>query len=612
MSNVMSDLMQAVAADPAQSLMIGGAGLGFAWLSLRSGSTSRGRLATSRFGGARELGAARTTALGQMAARKRNAVSIYLGRPKKRGDPSTLYLPDAQRGIAVMGGPGSGKTFSIIDPAIRSVIDQGFPMILYDFKYPTQTSRVVHYARQAGYQVSIFAPGFPESQVCNPLDFVANSCDAENAAQLAAVLNKNFALASGEKGDAFFEKSGNQLVVAVFLTAKLVPELLTPGRLRQILQMNISLLEERLQTGQAAMLPAEEVKFLKKLASQKDAYLSRYIETLADIMTCQSILSLSKLPFRMQVAPLSKWVEKAWSQLISTRDSEKTVASIVTTASIMFNNFVRQRTLGAFCGASSLPLSLQGRQLLVMGLDRERRDVVGPLVAAILHMIVGRNVVYRRTDPLVVALDELPTLYLPALVQWLNENREDGLACILGFQNMAQLEKAYGKELSRSILGGCATKAIFNPQDYESARVFSDYLGDEEVRYKSKSRSTGKGGGSSSLSDQDRTRKLFEPSQFLKLPSGKCVLVSPGFKNSAEASLPVAKAIRIPKADCLAVEAAQGQWEHVLGTLIAESPQRTPMAWEFAVRDWVVGALFPEPLQQARTEASPKDRFGLG
>ncbi|WP_265276874.1 hypothetical protein [Nostoc sp. KVJ3] len=40
---------------------------------------------------------------------------------------------------------------------------------------------------------------------------------------------------------------------------------------------------------------------------------------------------------------------------------------------------------------------------------------------------------------LVLGIDELPTLYLPALVDWLNQNREDGLVSILGLQNLSML-----------------------------------------------------------------------------------------------------------------------------------------------------------------------------
>jgi type IV secretory pathway TraG/TraD family ATPase VirD4 len=70
-----------------------------------------------------------------------------------------------------MGGPGSGKTFSVIDQALLSAIDQGFPVLLYDFKYPTQSKRIAGYAKSKGYKVNIFAPGYRESEICNPIDF---------------------------------------------------------------------------------------------------------------------------------------------------------------------------------------------------------------------------------------------------------------------------------------------------------------------------------------------------------------------------------------------------------------------------------------------------------
>jgi type IV secretory pathway TraG/TraD family ATPase VirD4 len=101
------------------------------------------------------------------------------------------------------------------------------------------------------------------------------------------------------------------------------------------------------------------------------------------------------------------------------------------------------------------------------------------------------------------------------LVNWLNENREDGFCGILGYQNLAQLEQFYGKELARAIFGGTASKFIFNPQDGESAKIFADYLGEEEVQFSSKSKSTGsKGGSSKSTAEQRQKKHLLEPAQF--------------------------------------------------------------------------------------------------
>lgn len=504
------------------------------------GNHKKGKLATARFGGAKEKSAARKRALGQMETHKRNAVSLYIGKPTRKQDPKSLYLPDLQRGVAVCGGPGSGKTFSVIDPLVRSSLDQGLPVALYDFKYPTQSARHAAYAAKLGYEVRVFAPGFPESDVCNPIDFLRSESDAEMARQIATVLNKNFRLMTQSTEDGFFAAAGDQLTEALLMLAR------------------------------STQYP--------------------------DIMTAQAVLGLTNLGNRVAAAEnLNNWIRVSFNQLIGVKDAEKTASGIVGSASETFTRFMKEGVLGAFCGQTSMPLELEGKQLLIFGMDRERRDVVGPLVATVLHMIVTRNVAKRRNDPLVVAVDELPTLYLPTLVQWLNENREDGLSVILGFQNLVQLEKTYGRELARAILGACATKAIFNPQEYEAARMFSDFLGDEEIQYKQKSRNRGGGKTSTTTSDQDRTRKLFEPSQFLRLPPGKCVLINPGFTYRGEAAIPIQQAIKIPQADIQTTAASEALWDKIHSRLMQRSPQRMPTTEDLVERRQLVEAMLPEP-----------------
>jgi type IV secretory pathway TraG/TraD family ATPase VirD4 len=144
-----------------QGGMIGGSILVMIFLSWQSGNAgpkAKNRLATSRWAGSKEKSAARKKAHQQMNDRRANAVSLFIAAPKLTylpialakpnkaapnpsgqkivkitQDQTVTWLPDAQRGLAVLGGPGSGKTHSVIDPALRSVIDQGFPLILYDF-----------------------------------------------------------------------------------------------------------------------------------------------------------------------------------------------------------------------------------------------------------------------------------------------------------------------------------------------------------------------------------------------------------------------------------------------------------------------------------------------
>jgi hypothetical protein len=40
------------------------------------------------------------------------------------------------RGTMVIGTPGSGKSFGVINPAIRQMIAKGFCLCIYDFKFP--------------------------------------------------------------------------------------------------------------------------------------------------------------------------------------------------------------------------------------------------------------------------------------------------------------------------------------------------------------------------------------------------------------------------------------------------------------------------------------------
>lgn len=512
---------------------------------------SKGKLAKGFFGSYSEKRKAATIGKQQIKARKHNEVTVFLGRPLTSQNilsnlkyKPPLFLPDAQRGIAVMGGPGSGKTFSAIDQALLSIVDQGFPIILYDFKYPTQSKRIAGYAKSKGYKINIFAPGYPESEICNPLDFLKGPSDALMARQFAEVLNRNFKKEGTNASDQFFTVAGDQLTEAILMLAK------------------------------GTKYP--------------------------DIMMCQSILSLPDLPERLknEKANINPWVYASFGQLISVANSEKTVASIIATANSNFTSFMKADILNAFCGKSTIPLNLKGKELLILGLDREKRDVLSPLLATILHLIVNKNVTKERSDPIFLCLDELPTLYLPSLTNWLNENREDGLATLIGFQNIVQLEKIYGKELSRAILGGCASKIVFNPQDAESAKMFAEYLGDVEVNFNSKSRGTSGGKSNVNISEHNQTKKLFPTEEFLKLPTGNCVIINPGFRKKDESYIPIKQKISASK-EYLKIRSESGKiWEDILKTL-GNKKKPTITEKDVKARYVLCEKLFPEKNKDA-------------
>jgi type IV secretory pathway TraG/TraD family ATPase VirD4 len=271
---------------------------------------------------------ARKKATEQMNKTTRNNVALYVGMPEEMRDKlqaqwrsqglvknssqkwskalrklnasPTLYVSDAQRGIAAIGAAGSGKTFSVIDPLIRSAFDQGFPVCLYDFKHPAQTKRAVAYAMKRGYTVRVFAPGFAESESCNPLDLLKDEEDAIAAAQMTQVISRNFDRGGNNSGDKFFEEAGESLVEGILLVTKAIATL----------------------TGD-------------------DQY--------CDLMTAQAILSLPDLAARLEAASKSKlkiWTTRPLSQLISVKHSEKTAASIIGTAQRMFQRFLKKDFVG--------------------------------------------------------------------------------------------------------------------------------------------------------------------------------------------------------------------------------------------------------------------------
>lgn len=493
---------------------------GLIWANLsNAGSGNKHKLARARWAGRGEKKTARKIACAQMEKRKHNSVALYASsskveKPLKAGDKylikipesgDRLYFPDVQRGVLVCGATGYGKTYSLINPLLRAAFDQGFPVILYDLKYnqlksPTskealgQTAKLAGYALERDYKVSILAPGFAESAIANPLDFLESEEDASMARQLAIAMNKNLKLSSGDKDSSnkFFSNAGDLLSQGIFQLAK------------------------------GTKYP--------------------------DLLMCFALLSLDNLTTRIQNADLNLWTRSAFAQFLSVASSPETAASIIGTALGLFTRFIIPELLSAFCGKTNLPLDLKERQLVIFGTDDERRDVVSPLIASVLHLLVTRNLAKQRRAPLVLSLDELPTIYLPSLASWLNQKREYGLVSILGLQNLAQLEESYGSETAEVIFTGCVTKCFFNTGSAEAGEKYSKYLGEEEVSNKRRSRNTGgKGGASTSLSVEISKRALFEPSQFNTLPEGKAVIISPGFKSKQEAALPLLENIKLFK-----------------------------------------------------------------
>jgi type IV secretory pathway TraG/TraD family ATPase VirD4 len=546
---------------------------GLVWANLSNGGLfgkgNRQKLARARWAGNKEKNAARQTACEQMEARKHNRVALYVSRskvekPLKIGDKyliqipksrDRLYFPDAQRGVIVCGSPGSGKSYSLINPLLRSAIDQNFPIVLYDLKYSQlksatfraqgQTAKLAGYAIARGYEVVVVAPGFEGCCIVNLLDFLESETDVAMARQLAIVLNKNLKLGSGgDKGSNPFYTNARELLT------------------------------------QALFQLAKGTKY-------------------PDLLMCFAILSLDKLIVRLQNADLNPWTRAAFSQFLSVAHSPETAANIAGTTLGLFTRFIIPELLSTFCGTTNLPLDLKERQLVIFATDDEKRDVISPLIASVLHLIGTRNLATPRSTPFVLSLDELPTIYLPSLPSWLNQKRENGLVAILGLQNLSQLEETYGKEECETIFTGCGTKAFFNAGSAIAAERYSKYLGEEEVQNTRRNRKIDKKGGTTTdTSDDFNRRSLFEVAQFNTLPEGKAVIISPGFKSAQEATLPLLEKIKLSQKveDELEAESID-IWYKYQQNLVEKSQIKTITEEDLRLRRREAQLLFPLPIK---------------
>lgn len=135
------------------------------------------------------------------------------------GASPTVWFPHAERGILVIGAPGSGKTLSIIDRVLESAYQQGLPVMIYD-KKGDQMELHTALATRYGYSVQVFAPGEPYSGVINPLDFMDSPQDATMAGEIGQIIIQNTPGAKNSKGDSFFQQNGAMLAKGLLQLAK--------------------------------------------------------------------------------------------------------------------------------------------------------------------------------------------------------------------------------------------------------------------------------------------------------------------------------------------------------------------------------------------------------
>ena len=424
----------------------------------------------------------------------------------------TMWLPDIGRGTLVLGAPGSGKTFSTIDRMLESAFAQGFSVLLYD-KKGDQMKLHTSLASRYGYTVDVFAPGGvglekdedPNTPggdytcVINPLDFMKDPRDATTAGELAKIFIDSQGRGDG-KND-FFSQTGVMLAKGLMQLAKfsIYPDLPMVYAITQLPNL---------------------VKRLDWAVRRNDD------------------------------KKLDPWIAATISNFLSSKESEKTAASIKTTAEITFSGFIQNDLLSCMIGRSTIPLYLKPKQLLVMKLDDRRRSAIAPLITMCMHLSIVENLSQKRTNPFVYCIDEAPSLGVFAkLSEFINEYRSNGGVPIIGAQSLNQFYELYGDKRGKALVSGLYTHILFGPNDSGTAEEYSKKFGNQTITTTSVSRSYGKSGASTSTSKQIHQVPLISVDRIERFPQGKAIIANPGYGDKNDTKRPIMGSIGVPLED---------------------------------------------------------------
>ena len=140
---------------------------------------------------------------------------------RKRWNEGWINVVNPFRAAIVLGTPGSGKSYAVVNQFIKQQIEKGFAMYLYDFKFPDLSEIAYNHLlnNQGGYEKvpTFYVINFDDprrSHRCNPInpDFMTDISDAyESAYTIMLNLNRTWVQKQGD----FFVESPIILFAAI-------------------------------------------------------------------------------------------------------------------------------------------------------------------------------------------------------------------------------------------------------------------------------------------------------------------------------------------------------------------------------------------------------------
>ena len=356
------------------------------------------------------------------------------------------------RGTWVVGTPGSGKTFSIIEPFIRQHSAKGFAMVVYDYKFPTLATKLYYHYKlnekkgklPKGCQFNIINfVDIEYSRRVNPiqLKYINNLAAASETAETLLDSLQKGKKEGGGGSDQFFQTSAvNFLAACIFFFCN-------HNKLPYDKDGNVLVAEydEDRQTGQKRLTGRAKNK--EGLYVEPDHWLGQY----SDMPHILSFLNLDYqtifdvLQTDPEVAPLlgpfqTALKNKAMEQLEGMVGTLRVYTSRLATKE---SYWIFHKDGDDFDLKVSDP---NNPSYLLIANDPEMESIIGALNALILNRLVTRvNTGQGKNIPVSIIVDELPTLYFHKIDRLIGTARSNKVSVTLGFQELPQLESDYGK-----------------------------------------------------------------------------------------------------------------------------------------------------------------------
>ena len=363
------------------------------------------------------------------------------------------------RGTWVVGTPGSGKTFSIIEPFIRQHSAKGFAIVAYDYKFPTLAQKLYYHYRinkKAGltpkgcaFNIINFV-NVEYSRRVNPiqLKYISNLAAASETAETLLESLQKGKKEGGGGSDQFFQTSAvNFLAACIYFFCNYEKRPYDENgqemNYDKTIDPETGMIKPTGVVRDAMGNVKEPAYWLGKYSDMPHilSFLNESYETIFEVLMTDTEVAPLLGPFR------TAFDNKAMEQLEGMIGTLRVFTSRLATKE---SYWIFSKEGDDFDLKVSDP---KNPSYLLIANDPEMESIIGALNALILNRLVTRvNTGQGKNVPVSIIVDELPTLYFHKIDRLIGTARSNKVSVTLGFQELPQLEADYGKTGMQKII----------------------------------------------------------------------------------------------------------------------------------------------------------------